>query len=131
MLASFDSLVIASKLDSDLEANICRIAFYGTIINAYSNKVYYILINCQEIFKENNLRIFRKKTKQGKTEKIIDNYTLLIKDLFKKETNINLFLGKLVIFSGLNFQGKIDSAFGKSGKVRVIVDKDLTQEEDQ
>lgn len=32
LMASEHSLVIASKLDTDLEANICRIAFYGNII---------------------------------------------------------------------------------------------------
>lgn len=31
-----NSLIIASKLDTDLEANICRIAFYGNILFNYS-----------------------------------------------------------------------------------------------
>jgi len=30
-------------------------------------------------------------------EKVIDNYTLLIKDLFKKETNIANYIGKLIV----------------------------------
>lgn len=35
-MAAKDGLVIASKLDSDLGANICRIAFYGSILLNYS-----------------------------------------------------------------------------------------------
>jgi selenocysteine-specific elongation factor len=35
LLASENALIIASKLDSDLEANVCRIAFYGHIIATY------------------------------------------------------------------------------------------------
>lgn len=40
--------------------------------------------------------------------------------MFKKETNINLFIGKSVILKLTGNEGKIESAFGKSGKVRVF-----------
>jgi len=36
-MASVNSLIIGSKLDSDLDANICRIAFHGNIIINYGN----------------------------------------------------------------------------------------------
>ncbi|CAK61959.1 unnamed protein product (macronuclear) [Paramecium tetraurelia] len=119
LIASMNSLVIASKLDTDLEANICRIAFYGNILYSYTT---------QQLFQQNFLRIFRKKTKNGKVEKVIDNYTLLIKDLFKKETNIANYIGKLIVIKQGNIQGKIDSAFGKSGKVKVFVESGTNQD---
>jgi selenocysteine-specific elongation factor len=114
ILATKNSLIIASKLDTDLEANICRIAFYGNVLQAPLIK---------DLFSENSLRIFRRKTKSGKVEKIIDNYTLLVKDLFKKETNINLFIGKTVVLKNTLNKGRIDSAFGKSGKVKAFFEK--------
>ena len=40
--------------------------------------------------------------------------------MFKKETNINLFIGKTVILKLTGNHGKIESAFGKSGKVRIF-----------
>lgn len=71
------------------------------------------------------MRIFRKKKRIGKVEKVIDDYTLLVKDLFKKETNINLFIGKTVILSMTGNEGKIESSFGKSGKVRVVFNRGI------
>lgn len=86
LLASSNAMIIGSKLDTDLEANNCRIAFHGNILASYTKK---------EL--PSRLRIFRRKTRVGKVEKTIDNYTLLVKDLFKKETNISLFIGKTVL----------------------------------
>ncbi|KAM3146708.1 hypothetical protein pb186bvf_001238 [Paramecium bursaria] len=110
LLATQNSLVIASKLDTDLEANLCRIAFYGNILLNY---------NHNQIFQDNFIKLFRKKTKVGQIEKIIDDYTLLITGLFKKDTNINNFINKSVIIKSTLNQGKIQGAFGKSGKVKV------------
>jgi len=44
----------------------------------------------------------------------------LIKDLFKKETNINNFIGKAIVIKSTGNQGKVDCAFGKSGKIKVF-----------
>jgi selenocysteine-specific elongation factor len=108
LLASAHAMIIGSKLDTDLEANMCRIAFHGTIIASYQIKDLAA-----------RLRIFRKKTRVGRIERVVDNYTLLVKDLFKKETNVNLFIGKTVVIKATGNIGKIDAAFGKSGKVKV------------
>lgn len=48
-----------------------------------------------------------------------DNYTLIVKDLFSKEVDIQKFVGKEVKLSNGQV-GKIDGAFGKSGKVRAV-----------
>lgn len=57
---------------------------------------------------------------RGIIEKIVDNYTVLIKDLFKKESNINVHLNKTIIMSLTGNEGKLTASFGKSGKVKVI-----------
>ena len=54
---------------------------------------------------------------------MVDSYTLLVKDLFKKETNISLFIGKSVMIPITGNEGKIEGSFGKSGKVKVHFSK--------
>ena len=71
--------------------------FYGNLLEVADDK--------EPINKK--LKIFREKTRSGVVEKIIDNYTLLIKDLFKKETNINLFLNREVVLKLTGNVGKI------------------------
>ena len=112
LLASMDAVIICSKLDTDLEANVCRFALWGRVLESYA-------------FKDlaQNVRIFRIKKREGKIEKVVDSYTLLIKDLFKKETNISLFIGKSVIIPITGNEGKIEGSFGKSGKVKVHFSK--------
>jgi len=58
--------------------------------------------------------------KKGIIDKIIDENQVLVKDLFKKDTNINLFLNKTVIMALTGNQGYIQSSFGNSGKIKVI-----------
>ena len=59
----------------------------------------------------------------GAIDKITDNHTVLVKNLFKKETNVNVFIGKTVKIE--RFLGKVLGGFGQSGKVRVGFDEDL------
>ena len=48
-----------------------------------------------------------------------------MKDLFKKETNVNLFIGKKIKLPLTGNEGKIESSFGKSGKVKIVFSKGL------
>ena len=64
------------------------------------------------------MKIFRDKIRTGIVDKINDNYVLLVKDLFKKETDISIFVNKTVVLQLTNNEGKILSAFGKSGKIK-------------
>lgn len=57
--------------------------------------------------------------KKGVVDRVIDNYTIIVKDLFGKEVDVQQFVGKEVILSNGDV-GKIEGTFGKSGKIRVI-----------
>jgi selenocysteine-specific elongation factor len=46
--------------------------------------------------KNDYLKIFKIKTKTGSIERVHDPHTLIGKDLFKKETDMNLFVGMKV-----------------------------------
>jgi selenocysteine-specific elongation factor len=50
---------------------------------------------------------------------VIDNYTIIVKDLFSKEVDVQQFIGKEVKTESGDI-GKIDGTFGKSGKIRVV-----------
>jgi len=113
LIIGMEGLIIGARFDSDINSNTCRLAFHGKI---------------QWLPQKNEgvtVRIFKEKQRNGVVEKIVDNHTLLVKSLFKKETNIAVFVGKNVKVS--NFVGKIQGAFGKSGKVKVVFDQDLME----
>ncbi len=87
----------------------CRIAFEGTLEEILGKP------------QRETVSIRREKVRLGKVEKVIDPNTVLVKDLFKKETNVQVFLGRKVELRSLSLVGTIDSTFGKSGKVKVTV----------
>lgn len=45
--------------------------------------------------------------------------------MFKKETKIDCFIGKIIIIKATGNQGKIESSFGKSGKIKVHFEKGI------
>jgi hypothetical protein len=49
----------------------------------------------------------------------VDSYSIIVKDLFTKETNLQAFIGKDVWIDKCPIIGKIDAGFGNSGKVKV------------
>lgn len=68
------------------------------------------------------MRLYKQKHKTGVVDRLHDNYTIIVKDLFSKEfLDIKEFIGKEVTIEGYESQkGRIDGSFGKSGKVRVM-----------
>ena len=107
------SLLIGSKLDTDIHANICRIAFYGRLLIGLSDPKY----------KESVLpkvKVFKNKLREGQVERVMDEYTVIGKNFFKKETNIALFVAlKVKLSSGQD--GVIEGGFGQSGKVKIRI----------
>jgi selenocysteine-specific elongation factor len=69
---------------------------------------------------DGQVKLFKKKVKRGAVDRIVDNYSIIVKDLFDKETNLQPFLGKEVKVDQYDSPGRIDSGFGKSGKVKVM-----------
>jgi selenocysteine-specific elongation factor len=105
------SFYIGSRLDFQADSKMCRIAFSGrTLVDFWE---------AEETVPAKNLKLMSEKKKWGVVEKKFDDYTLIIKDMFKKETNFALFLGKEVYFEGTQVHGKLTTTFGSSGKVKV------------
>jgi len=103
-----DSHIIGSRLDADINANLCRLAFHGKVIES---------IDCKDTEKLKKLKIYKPKARDGKVDRVHDAQTLLVKDLFKKETDMSLFIGMKIVDDEGNV-GKIEGTFGKSGKVK-------------
>ncbi|XP_075893142.1 selenocysteine-specific elongation factor isoform X2 [Nelusetta ayraudi] len=107
------SLVIGSKLDTDIHANACRLAFHGRLLLGFEDKSYGETALPR-------LRIYKTKHKEGQVERVADDYTVIGRSLFKKETNLQLFLGLKVTLS-TGETGVIEGGFGQSGKFKIRV----------
>lgn len=107
------SILIGSRLDTDIHANTCRLAFYGHVLDGFTDSDY--------VTKDlpTRLRIYKRKEKIGFIDRIVDGQTLIGKDLFQKDTNINAFVNFKVELSPTGEQGFIESPFGQSGKFKV------------
>ena len=74
------------KFDGDINDNVCRIAFSGSIVESLKD----------QDLAAGLLKIYRFKSKRGVIDKVVDNHTIIIKDLFKKDVNIQTFIGKMI-----------------------------------
>lgn len=113
MACQLQTILIGSRLDTDIHANTCRLAFYGDVVDGFTDSDY---MN-KEI--ANKLRIYKRKEKVGFIDRLADGQTIIGKDLFQKETNINAFVNFKVELSPTGEQGFIESSFGQSGKFKV------------
>uniref|UniRef100_A0A4W4F2H4 Selenocysteine-specific elongation factor n=1 Tax=Electrophorus electricus TaxID=8005 RepID=A0A4W4F2H4_ELEEL len=116
-------LVIGSRLDSDIHSNTCRLAFHGKLLEGFEDK------NYTETSLP-RLKISKDKHKEGAVERVTDDYTVIGRNLFKKETNLQLFVGlKVTLSSGET--GVIEGGFGQSGKIKIRVPEGLKEETKQ
>ena len=118
-----NSLIIGSRLDtvdnSSGSASSCRLAFSGRLIkevdpNADSNQVH--LYSVKE--KVGSISRLGDPHKRTDDQKVV-RYEVFGTDLFKKETNMKVFLGMKVL-TNKNEVGEIKSSFGTTGKFRVL-----------
>lgn len=116
-------LVIGSKLDTDIHANACRLAFQGRLLEGFEEKSYTETTLPR-------LRIYKTKHKEGQVERVTDDYTVIGRSLFKKETNLQLFVGLKVKLS-TGEAGIIEGGFGQSGKFKIRIPEGLTPETKQ
>lgn len=108
-----NSLAIGARLDSSIYSNSCRLAFYGNILTPIESK------NYQSEFLV-NLKIYKEKFKKGIVERASNEYEVVGKNMFKKETNIQKFLNMKVTLS-TGEEGIIESTFGQSGKFKIRI----------
>jgi len=100
---------IGSHLDTDPNANSCRLAFHGKVIRALSPSALA------------ELKIFKHKRKEGQVERVHDEQTLICKNLFKPGTDMTQFFGMRVQLGEAGPVGRIDSTFGKT-KFKCVFD---------
>jgi len=113
-------LVIGSKFDTDIHSNTCRIAFHVRVVEPM------IKHNYTEVVLP-KLKVFKIKRKEGLVDHKVDDYTLVCRGLFKKETDMRTFVGLKVSLS-LGDKGFIESGFGQSGKFKVRIPSGLGEE---
>ncbi|XP_075244119.1 selenocysteine-specific elongation factor-like isoform X2 [Convolutriloba macropyga] len=113
ILAAPNSILIGSKLDSDILSNTCRIAFYGK-----PDTVFYEP-NYPETYLS-KLKVFKRKQKQGSIDRIFSDDCVICKNMLKKETNIEKFLRLKVEFSSGD-KGVIIGGFGQGGKLKIQI----------
>ncbi|XP_058422949.1 selenocysteine-specific elongation factor isoform X3 [Diceros bicornis minor] len=106
-------LVIGSRLDADIHANTCRLAFHGVLLHGLEDRNY--AESCLP-----RLKVYKLKHKHGLVERVMDDHSVIGRSLFKKETNIQLFVG-LKVYLSTGELGVIDSAFGQSGKFKIHI----------
>jgi len=113
-----DSLVIGSRLDTDIQANTCRLAFSGRLVQKFDASA-----------DMKNINFYTKKERAGVVDRLGDpfkrdddgktvRYEIYGNDLFRKETNMNEFIG-LHLETEKGEIGVIQSSFGTSGKFRM------------
>lgn len=113
ILAVPNCLVIGSKLDTDIHTNTCRLAFWGHLLEGIEDKNYSSTVLPR-------LKIYKEKCKFGIVDRASNRYEVIGKNMFKKETNIQLFVGLQVQLS-TGEAGIIESSFGQSGKVKIHI----------
>ena len=106
------SFYIASKLDISIDTKECRMVFSGrSIRNIFHNGV-------DTIYE--GIKLIKKKRKQGTVERVSNDGSVIVKDLFNKNSNITMFIGYQVFFEGKSdLVAKILTTFGNSGKIKV------------
>lgn len=111
ILAIQNSLVIGSKLDMDLHANSCRLAFYGNIEQFSENK------NYQKDFLP-QLKIFKLKHKEGIIHRVVNPNEVIVTNMFKKQSDRQIYIGlKVNLTTGE--EGTITGTFGQTNKLYV------------
>lgn len=114
-----NSLIIGSRLDADVQANHCRLAFSGRLVQKCKpNQVDMARVKIYNQ-KERVGTVCRlgEAYKRNSDNKIL-RYDIYGQDLFKKETSMSQFIGlKLITKDGEI--GVIQSSFGTSGKFKV------------
>lgn len=111
ILTASDSILIASKLDLDIHTNSCRLAFWGKI-QWHTTSMHY----AKEQLKL--WKVYKNKQKQGTVQRLVNSQELIVQNLFKKESNRQLYIGKQIELS-TGECGRIESTFGQTSKVKI------------
>lgn len=117
VLCPVHSLVIGSRLDADTHSPTCRIGFFGTVVEAIKEEDISRIRIYKEKMREGS--IYRLGARVGGTGGPEVYHDVTGQGLFKKETDISLFLG-MKLEGQRGEVGVIDSAFGRTGKFKAV-----------
>ena len=106
-------VVIGSKLDTDIHANTCRLAFHGHLLEPLAQQNYVDTVLPR-------LRVMKQRCKEAVVERLTDQFTVVCRGLFKKESKVDAFVGLNVSLS-TGECGFIEGGFGQSGKFKVRI----------
>uniref|UniRef100_A0A182WCJ4 Selenocysteine-specific elongation factor n=1 Tax=Anopheles minimus TaxID=112268 RepID=A0A182WCJ4_9DIPT len=112
VLAYQNALIIGSKLDSDVHAADCRIAFSGRLSQIIRDGKY-----TETVLPE--LQIYKHKAKTGSIQRVVNENELIAVGLFKKSANNRQAFVGLGINLSSGERGIIQDTFGASGKVKL------------
>jgi selenocysteine-specific elongation factor len=83
MYLSLNDHVVGYKFDVDIDEKMCRIAFHGKVKHVISEDP------------KTHVKLYKQKHKTGVVDRLLDNYTIIVKDLFSKDfLDIKEFIGK-------------------------------------
>jgi len=103
-----DSIIVGSKLDVSTDSKLCRIAFSGKLLGEMKWEP-----SVLETYK-----LYKTRERVGSVERLQDDYTIIGKGLFSKDTDMTQFIGlKVILDNGL--EGSISASFGQTGKFKV------------
>ncbi|XP_058121062.1 selenocysteine-specific elongation factor [Anopheles ziemanni] len=112
ILAFPNALIIGSRLDSDIHAVDCRLAFSGRLTHIIRDVKYHETVLP-------GLQIFKQKTKTGTIQRVVNERELIATGLFKKSGNSRQAFVGLGISLSSGERGIIEDTFGASGKVKL------------
>ncbi|CRG93355.1 selenocysteine-specific elongation factor selB, putative [Plasmodium gallinaceum] len=122
----------------------CRICLYGNILDIVDDnhcKSNSFSVNKKPDFNEyenyKNFKIMKEKEKIGLIEKVLDNYTLICKNIFNSSSQVSVYLNKKIYIVDSSYQtnknelkilhvGHIMKPFAKNGKFVIQLDDDIS-----
>ncbi|KAL1456366.1 hypothetical protein WDU94_001099 [Cyamophila willieti] len=117
ILAPPNSLIIGSKLDTNMHSASCRLAFHGHMQHSLVEKNYDL----------SSLKIYTNKIKTGQLDRIVNPGEIICKNLFgKNQLNYveDMFINfKVKLSTGES--GFIENTFGKSGKIKIRLNSEI------
>lgn len=111
-----NSFFIGSRLDIGEKSKSCRLSFHGRVVQMMKVEEGETL----------NLEFYKEKSREGVIDRFANSMAVIVRRMFKKGTDISVFLGQDVSLGDL--KGTIDSAFGKSGKIKVVLFEPVADE---
>lgn len=125
-----NTLIIASNLQQPDETVACRLAFQGQVIETSQDK------DVKKTYLP-TLKIFYYKKKSGIVDRVSSEDSIIVRGFCQKNSNVDHLIGMKVFVHGEKSEeiedslvsGRIQGRFGQTNKVRIGVDRPLTEEQ--